>query len=647
VAKPAWHGHYLRHNCANQRPQHFVFVDVETEQELVKTTHKYTKHTLKLGVACYVNWRKGREPQETWFDFDHATHFWEWLRLRQRKKAVLWCVAHNAQFDFTILGLWQLIDEGAYATRTAGKAYVDSRTGDQRVSADWYGTVAIEGTPFHVETSGPRGRVNFTDLQNYYQCSLARIGETVGVAKGEWDEVRQNEDNLRAYCHNDVEILKRGYLGLVRQWEEDGNGNWQFSAAGLAQSNYRHKYLDTPIAIHNHALASGLEWAALYGGECRCWFRGLVDNPLVQYDANSLYPSVMVDGVFPTALVDVVMRPTRQLFRSLIDRYATVASVTLKTPTDRYPVRYKGKLVYPVGQFETTLAGPELQDALDNGHIIHCDMLALYTYGQIFKRYVLEWWSRKKLAKQKGDLATEKFCKLMLNSLPAKFAQRTPSWEVEPKVDVCAPWKRFPWKDPATGVIYPARSFGWIGQVCRHRVATEHSFPAIYAYVTSYARLKMREFRKHVPPSILYYQDTDSLIVGRECVDAGSLADWPIGDELGAMRLVGEYHSAEFRGPKNYTLDARHVIAGIRQRDTEVAPMQWTGERFERSNHLFTRGPDGTLRAKQVDIDTPGSDTEGGRRDDGFAKPLRLPEDMPDDVFARIVSDSHRQELFR
>lgn len=640
MIRPAWFKHYVKRNHECQRPQNFVFVDVETSQEVVKSTPVYTKHTLKLGVACAVSWKKGREPQEQWFNFEYALHFWEWLKKWQRKKQVLWVAAHNAQFDFTILGLWKLIEDNTYATKRPGRPYQDTRTGERRMSGDWIGMLAIEGYPFHVETEGPTGRVNFTDLQNYYQSSLEQIGQSVGVPKGNFNSVRESEPELRAYCHTDVEILKRAYLGLVQLWEKEDNGNWQFSAASLAYSHFRHRYMDDSIAVHNHANALCMEWNSLYGGELRSWFRGKAPGPVLHYDVNSLYPSVMRDQVYPTALVDVVEKPNKHQFRKLVEQYAAVAEVDIATGTDRYPMRKANRIWYPIGKFTTTLAGPELMSALERGHIVGCTRIALYTYAPIFKRYVLEWWNTKSAAKRKGDIAAEKFAKLMLNSLPAKFAQRTPQWITEPKVDVVRPWKTFPWKDPVTGSIYPARSVGWIGQVCRHRVATEHAFPAIYAYVTSYAREHMRAIRAQIPPSCLYYQDTDSLMFDKQCFHSGDFPLDSIGDDIGQLRLVGEYAEATFRGPKNYTVDGRHVIAGIRKRDVEIAPMKWSAERFERLSAIFCREPDSSLRTHVVDIDTPGTDSEGGLREDGFTVPILLPPQIDNYRLVELTQSS-------
>jgi hypothetical protein len=624
MTKPTWYGHYIKKNHSERRPQDFVFVDVETSQRVMDGTRPYTCHSLKLGVACHVRWPKGKEPVETWYDFDHATHFWEWLEKLQSKKRVLWVIAHNACFDLTILGLWERTEQGCYQISRKGKPYKDSRTGEQRISKDWYGLLAIDGTPFHVETEGTKGRVNFSDLSNYYQCPLSDVANMLGMDKGQWHDVCQNDDNLRAYCHHDVEILKRAYIGLVKRWEDQHNGNWQFSAAGLAYSHYRHRYMNDAIAVHDHAEAMRIEWQSLYGGEVRCWFRGTAPGKVVHYDVNSLYPSVMVDNVFPTSLIDFILRPSRGIFSSLIDKYASVAEVDINTSMAYYPKRQGKRVIYPTGTFTTTLAGPELMSALERGHITHCYSLALYTYGNIFSRYVLEWYDEKQMARSRSDGATESFAKLMLNSLSAKFAQRSPVWVNDDRVNVVSPWKVFPFRCPDTGCLYPARSVGWIGQVMRERVPTDNSFPAIYAYVTAYAREKMRDVRRNITAGRVYYQDTDSLFVDQEASVSLDNGDRWIGNGLGQIRRIGEYNSAIFRGVKNYTVDGRHVIAGIKSRDIEIADMKWSAERWERSNAIFNRNPDGTVRTHTISVDTPGSESEGAIGADGWTQPLRL-----------------------
>ncbi len=68
------------------------------------------------------------------------------------------------------------------------------------------------------------------------------------------------------------------------------------------------------------------------------------------------------------------------------------------------------------------------------------------------------------------------------------------------------------------------------------------------AYVTSYARLELQNFLRKVPVRDLIYCDTDSIFF------FGQKAPFPIGQELGQMKLEARATWAEVRGPKFYGL---------------------------------------------------------------------------------------------
>lgn len=620
-----WTGHFLKGNASNQRPSNFVFVHCETTQEKVNHVKPYIRHKLHTGVAVAVEWRKHRGMREKWFTFVHADVFWSWLCEWQKKRHTLWVVMHDAFRNLNILNLWEQMEDERYQTWKPGREYRDPRTGEMRKSEPWVGMKAIEGKPFHLETEGPKGRVNFTDIRNYYPCSLEKLRESMELTVDLNDKICELYEPECLQCANCTEVIKLAYLRLLERWEKEKNGNWQFSASGLAWSNYRHKFMHEPVAIHNHAEALHLEWECYNGGETRCWFRGRVDKPLVHYDVNSLYPYVMLDNMYPTALIDHFKGDCYDKLSTYIDKYCTAAEVTLNSEVDCYPYRDGGKIIYPVGVFRTVLCGPELLRAYDSGHINAVHSLSIYTGGNIFSPYVLHWWSEKYLCKKKGDKAGELFAKLMLNSLPAKFAQRSPMWVDNGEIPVVKPWRVFPWKDPLTGTVYPARSVGWQGQYLSGRKPTENDFPLIFAYVTAYARGYMRALRKSIPKHLLYYQDTDSLILSDCSVECIADANWRIGTGIGQLKVIGTYQSAEFRGPKNYTVDSKNVIAGVKAEDLAHSSTEFSGLREERSSSLFMRPHDGSHRAVVVDLSLPGT-TAGQQYDEhGWAIPVRLP----------------------
>src|SRR5207302_10659290 len=101
----------------------------------------------------------------------------------------------------------------------------------------------------------------FVDSMNYYNCSLAELGRSVGITKLNMPEFTDPNGAWRIYCRNDVDILKAGMIDLIREWSAHDNGNWQPTAASLAWSNYRHKHIPESVVIHQHGNAKDLQRA--------------------------------------------------------------------------------------------------------------------------------------------------------------------------------------------------------------------------------------------------------------------------------------------------------------------------------------------------------------------------------------------------
>ena len=121
---------------------------------------------------------------------------------------------------------------------------------------------------------------------------------------------------------------------------------------------------------------------------------------------------------------------------------ACIATVKLDSPSHLYPLAVNNTTVYATGRFETTLAGPELKFAIDNGHCILVKDIAEYKLAAIFGEYVNKLWQMRLDFIDSGNEPMAKATKLLLNSLYGKFGQRssalvyTPSFL--PPIKCCA-----------------------------------------------------------------------------------------------------------------------------------------------------------------------------------------------------------------
>ncbi len=89
--------HKLRENRKSEIPQRIIFFDTETEE---RETGQGKIHVLKLGWACYVDTRTGKEE---WKYFEDVETFWNFVEKYCYAKTKLYLVAHNIVFDLFVV----------------------------------------------------------------------------------------------------------------------------------------------------------------------------------------------------------------------------------------------------------------------------------------------------------------------------------------------------------------------------------------------------------------------------------------------------------------------------------------------------------------------------------------------------------------
>ena len=105
----------------------------------------------------------------------------------------------------------------------------------------------------------------------------------------------------------------------------------------------------------------------------------------------------------------------------LLKEYAVIATVVINTETPAYCLKYKNKLIFPVGLFEVTLCTPELLYALEKGDLVEVKCLAVSQHENIFKEYVTDIYQRRVRAIKEYDQLGKIQYKLLLDSLYGKF----------------------------------------------------------------------------------------------------------------------------------------------------------------------------------------------------------------------------------
>ncbi len=133
-----------------------------------------------------------------------------------------------------------------------------------------------------------------------------------------------------------------------------------------------------------------------------------------------------------------------------------------------------------------------------------------------------------------------------------------------------------------------------LGEVSELTGYTEalHSFPAIAAHVTAFARMYLWHLMGIAGKGNYFYCDTDSLFVNERGLS--NLTNIMHDTDLGKLKIESVHESITIHGLKDYVKDDKATIKGVRKAavrisDTEYEQFQWPTLRgILRSGHTDT-----------------------------------------------------------
>ncbi len=558
------HRHYLKGNDEQHFPRHVVFLDTETDT--IPLTGNEEQAVLWFGWACYQArpLKKGWSPPK-WFRFETCGQFWQWLKRLAPKGEKLVCYAHNMAFDFTVVQGWIHLE---------GQGWKCSHP-------------VIESPPTILPFKKGVKRITFLCTLNYFRVPLSALGKSIGIDKKGFPDDDSTAATWDEYCRNDVEIIRVAmlrYYDLVASW---GLGNYQCTQAAQAFSAFRHRFMSHRILIDDHTQALALSRDAYMGGRTECYVLGKYKGPFFLLDINSQYPSVMRENTFPCELVGFYKSITPDELRGLLNSsdHQLVAEVEIESESPDTPVRYDGRLIFPVGRFRVSLPTPELKAVQDR--IVGVGNVAVYEHALLFRDFVDFFYQKRLEYTAQGDTVMRFFCKIFLNSLYGKFGQSGRKFEdIGPSETPGG--KQWAEIDVDTGNTFKFRQLGGVLQQLTEITESEHSFPAIAAHVTSYARLLLLRYMQKAGWDNVLYCDTDSLLVNQRGLE--NLNDEIDAKQLGALAHEATFSVVEIRCPKDYTFDKIVKIKGIRRDAKQVGPSTFQQITFLSFKSFLQRG---------------------------------------------------------
>lgn len=526
---------YLKPAKDDSLPDTIIFVDTETYQD------KNNIHKLRIGYLEV--WVKRKLIHTSFFETVEEFH-----KLIIKYKKQIWVIAHNWDFDANVLHMQRYYGDKILLS----KSIIDSNA------------------PFKLFIKDTDKEIILLDSTNWFNTTLEKIGISLGFNKLKMPKLTEtNLEKWKPYVKRDVEVLSKACWNLWEYMEELGTNNIGFTAAMTAFNYYRSKHMKKDsIKIHRIPEVIDHERKSYFGGRVDSFYRGVPSTDverLYKYDFNSLYPAMMI-GQMPARYGGKMDKPSVKKLMFLINQKGVIpcATVKLKTNKEYYPYRDEEtrKLIFPIGEFTTTLWEPELILAVLNEHIVEVVELHYYKTDNIFDSYVNTLYDKRLQYKEENNEAFGMVIKLLLNSLYGKFAQtRKTPWKLSDFV----PTDESPGFYMRNGEVLKYITIGmntWerkddkINEFIGYSV---NSIPQIAGYITSKARKTLIDAIEDCE-GYVYYVDTDSIITDNKIVGP-NVHD----SKLGYLKLeeTSAPEDCNFMAPKHYTFNGKAKIKGV------------------------------------------------------------------------------------
>lgn len=416
------------------------------------------------------------------------------------------------------------------------------------------------------------------DTYNYARMKVEQIGKSLNLYKLKIDFNTAKKSELLIYCRRDTEIIYQFIKKLCTFIQEHELGKLKSTAGSLAMNIFKTKFYkqdDLPIYVHNKERAILIERDSYRGGICDVFNLNKAEN-MYKLDINSMYPEIMKNKNLPTKLegylhkdlsfkdlTGKIMNSQKALFKiynqAKKEGKHCIINGLFQLPKEyAYILNTFDKSMFCYGKnILMTCCQPELDFIEQYGSIDCIYQLTVYSTYNYLKDFVDFFYEKRLQYKKDQNKVYEQFCKLIMNNLYGKFAQR------EIKKDLMTLEHKTVIENQEVlkemikrkldlikqhyivylGTISTVGEF-WVieNQIFCIRQTQENSvesFVAISSFITSNARMLLIKYLLIAKRENVYYCDTDSLFtteLGYVLLKDANLID---DTELGKLKVEG------------------------------------------------------------------------------------------------------------
>lgn len=596
------HDHRLGANKREWTPGRIVVFDTETT---TAADDDGADLNLRCWTMCMVrrDVKPGRPRVVSWWDGLHGHELASVLDKTVTTTSAHWAFAHNLGFDLTTTRLPEHLTELGW---------------------EWTQGTVTAASPWMRWSKGNRG-LTLADSFSHLPTSVERIGEQLGMPKLRRPADDAPLDEWLRYCRRDVEIIVAALVQLLDWWDAEQLGSFSVTGAQTGWNAMRHRKPSPDVHIDVDTEPRDFARAASYGGRRQVWRVGdLVGGPWAEIDMALAHAHICRDELLPVATLGWLesVPPKHPVWTD--GRVGLIADCTVRTEEARWPLWTDAGVLYPVGEFRTRLAWPELQEARRRGELVDVGRALALALGRPMETWAawviaelaspptpatvgpwlaMKGWSRATVGKWASRSARE-----VLNA-----AADGPGFRVE------AGFYQHP-DVPAWTVS--------LGGRCRVFVRdqdADDAFPAVYAFVCSYQRLALDRLVEMVGREHVVQCNTDSVVCeARNALYAAEDTDDPLPGLLDALRGPGVDSAAlpplavkaladhlRIRTPEHWVLgDGEHQrrrLASVPRGAVETDPWVFAGDVWPGLPQQLQIGRRETFRLQHRTVDLSGA----------------------------------------
>jgi hypothetical protein len=474
----------------------------------------------------------------------------------------LWVVAHNLSFDLSITSLPFILSERGW--------YVDGvHIGDE---SSWW--VLIKD----------KHRIVITDSWSWVRCSLGTAAKDMKKRKV---PLPTDADPLTVWhkrCKRDVDILDELMLTILDWWDQNDLGVFGLTGAACGWRTLRKITPQRRLLVGPEGERTAFERLAIYGGLKEVYGVGeFHDCWIADEDFNGAYVTAAAAFALPLMPAKPWCSPDQLLSTPLPLNRDYIADVVITTHRPCAPVRLGDEVWSPVGQFRTTLAGPDVRYALSVA-----DQVTVLSYRSYKTGFALaDWaaWCLKVMNDTTGKTPpiVSRVAKNWGRLTIGRFAART-SRIVGTRPSTHLGWHLETGHDLDTGAVLEWLSMGGVERTIAKDLEGQDCFPAVLAFIESYVRVGLRTVMDHQRPELLLQCNTDGwwhMRANRLRTYEVPFVPWPFSVSRKALE-----RSLLVKGPNHVLSEHERRYAGVpsaalEEGDGHFKYRDWPGLRWQ------------------------------------------------------------------